>query len=115
MVHQRRNGFASCRCTAELLQRVSAKVSMRYFFGHRVQPRVDDLGLGNTKCSRLFEKVFQLSEMQQGPDSVVSLRVRFGILAGGKLLGASIINLLPVAVRRRYTATQHFAASNVSK
>jgi hypothetical protein len=88
---------------------------MRYFFGHRVQPRVDDLGLGNTKCSRLFEKVFQLSEMQQGPDSVVSLRVRFGILAGGKLLGASIINLLPVAVRRRYTATQHFAASNVSK
>lgn len=88
---------------------------MRYFFGHRVQPRADDLGLGNTKCSSFFEKVFQLSEMQQGSDSVMPLRDRFGILAGGKLLEASILNLLPVAVRRRYTTTQHFAASNVSK
>jgi hypothetical protein len=88
---------------------------MRYFFGHRVQPRADDSGWGNTKCSSFFEKVFQLSEMQQGSDSVMPLSVRFGIEAGGKLLGASIINLLPVAVRRRYTATQHFAASNVSK
>jgi hypothetical protein len=53
--------------------------------------------------------------MQQGSDSVMPLSVRFGIEAGGKLLEASILNLLPVAVRRRYTATQHFAASNVSK
>lgn len=88
---------------------------MRYFFGHRVQPRADDLGLGNTKCSRFFEKVFRLSEMQQGSDSVMPLSVRFGLEAGGMLLEASILNLLPVAVRRRYTATQHFAASNVSK
>ena len=63
----------------------------------------------------VLREVFRLSEMQQGSDSVMPLSVRFGIEAGGKLLEASIINLLPVAVRRRYTAPQHFAASNVSK